>query len=382
VGVALGDFVVDVYELAQNNFLSEFDFDKEILKNRFLNDFIALGKSITSAVRLRIQALFFIENKELQNNEALKLACIDSMKEVQLLLPLQIGDYTDFYSSQEHAFNLGSMLRNPAEALLPNWKHLPVAYHGRASSIVVSGTPIKRPKGQSKSKDETVPSYGPTKLMDFELEMAFVIGKQSEIGETIAIENTEEFIFGFLSFNDWSARDIQAWEYMPLGPFLSKNFASTVSPWVVTLEALAPFRTESPKQDVEVLPYLKMNNAQTFDIELDVYLKTENGANDLLSKSNFKYLYWNIAQQLAHHTVNGCNVNIGDVMASGTISSPQKSGLGSMMEISWRGTQALTLSNGETRTFLENGDTVLIHAYCKKGEIRVGFGLNEGKIIC
>jgi fumarylacetoacetase len=301
--------------------------------------------------------------------------------DVTMLLPIQIGDYTDFYSSREHATNVGSMFRDPANALLPNWLHLPVGYHGRASSIVTSGTPIRRPYGQTMPDGAERPAFGPTKQLDFELEMAFVIGQGTTLGQTIPVNKAEDHIFGLMLFNDWSARDIQKWEYVPLGPFLAKNFASTISPWVVTLEALEPFRVAGPKQEPDVLPYLASEGNRNYDVHLSVEIVAEDGTQQIVSTSNFKYMYWNMCQQLAHHTVNGCNVRTGDIMASGTISGPTPDSYGSMLEICWKGTKPVTLANGSQRTFILNGDTVRMRGWCSKEAIRIGFGECDGTIL-
>jgi fumarylacetoacetase len=276
------------------------------------------------------------------------------------------------------------MFRDPANALLPNWKHIPVGYHGRASSVVVSGTPIHRPKGQTKAPDADLPVFGPSKRLDIELEMAFIVGKDTSLGDSVSVDQADDYIFGFTLFNDWSARDIQTWEYVPLGPFLAKNFASTMSPWIVTLEALEPFRTEGPVQSPEPLPYLKSNQPLTppnLNILLEVSLKPEQDQDTIICRSNYKYMYWSMRQQLAHHTCNGCNIRVGDVMASGTISGPDKGSFGSMLEISWGGKEPLTLQNGEQRTFLQDGDSITIRGYAHNGDVRVGFGLCEGKIL-
>ena len=298
-----------------------------------------------------------------------------------MLLPVKIGDYTDFYSSIEHATNVGKMFRDPENALLPNWRYLPVGYHGRASSIVVSGTPIHRPKGQFKDANMEKPAFGPSRSMDFELELAFITGKSTQLGDSISTQEAEDYIFGMVLFNDWSARDIQAWEYVPLGPFLGKNFGSSISAWVVPLEALEPFRLAGPVQEPEVLPYLSCSKTHNFDIQLEVWLQPDGKEASKICTSNFKYMYWSMAQQLAHHTVNGCNVNIGDLMASGTISGPTEDSFGSMLELSWKGTRPLTLDTGESRTFIQDNDTVRMRGYAEKGGIRVGFGEVSGKLL-
>lgn len=377
----IGDTVIDLYELFLAGLLNVPGLNKDTLNKEYLNDFISAGKLVTHAVRMRLQELFSKENIQLRNNEALHSKILIPLKETEMMLPVRIGDYTDFYSSKHHASNVGSMFRDPENALLPNWKHLPVAYHGRSSSIVVSGTAARRPKGQVKPADAAKPSFGPTQALDFELEMAFVIGKDSTLGETISVSKAEEYIFGFLLFNDWSARDIQNWEYVPLGPFLSKNFLSSVSAWIVTLEALEPFRVQGPEPEEELLPYLQSKGAKNFDVQLEVYLTPEGAKEEKIVGSNFKYMYWNICQQLAHHTINGCNVRVGDLMASGTISGPEKSSRGCMLELTWRGKEPLKLANGKERKFLEDGDTVTFKGFAEKNGMRVGFGEVSGKII-
>ena len=307
------------------------------------------------------------------------------MSEVEMLLPVKIGDYTDFYSSMEHAKNVGTMFRDPANALLPNWKHLPVGYHGRASSIVVSGTNFHRPKGQIKPVDSETPIFSPTRSLDFELEMAFIIGKETKLGESISTKDAEDYIFGMVLFNDWSARDIQQWEYIPLGPFLGKNFCSSISPWIVTMDALEPFRVAGPKQEPEVLPYLQFEGKKNYDINLEVCIQPEplnlNPETTVVSKSNFKYMYWNMCQQLAHHTVNGCNIRVGDLMASGTISGSTPDSYGSMLELTWKGTKPIKLSDGSERKFINDNDTVIMRGYCEKENLKIGFGEMKGKIL-
>jgi fumarylacetoacetase len=296
-------------------------------------------------------------------------------------MPVRVGDYTDFYSSIDHATNVGTMFRDPANALLPNWKHLPVGYHGRASSIIISGTNFYRPKGQTKPADAEVPVFGPCKSLDFELEVAFVIGKPTALGESVSTADADDYIFGLALFNDWSARDIQTWEYVPLGPFLAKNFASTVSPWIVTLEALEPFRTAGYAQEPKVLPYLEYAGDKNIDIQLEVSIQPENSTETAICHSNYKFMYWTMEQQLAHHTVNGCNINIGDMMASGTISGPTPDSFGSMLELSWKGTKPLKLNDGSERKFINDNDTVIMRGYCKKDKVRIGFGEARGKVL-
>jgi fumarylacetoacetase len=379
---AIGKYVVDLVVIAEHGYFHPIAVSPLVLYNKYLNEFISLGKDFTSKVRERLIDLFSKENRELQDNTELHSLIFYRQDSVKMRLPVKVGDYTDFYSSKEHATNVGAMFRDPANALLPNWKHLPVAYHGRASSIVISDTPVKRPNGQfKKNKDDAVPTFGPTQALDFELEIGLVIGKKSTLGETISVNEAEEYIFGFLLFNDWSARDIQSWEYVPLGPFLSKNFMSSVSPWVVTLEALAPYKTKGPQQDVQVLPYLQYEGEHNYDIELEIDLQPERGSTDHISRTNFKYMYWNVCQQLAHHTVNGCNVNIGDIMASGTISGPTRDSTGSLLELTKNGQEPISLKDGSNRKFLQDGDIVTMRGFAKKDHMRVGFGMVRGKIV-
>lgn len=377
----IGDQIIDLATLYDLGYFEDIEgLDDNIFEAYTLNEFIELGKPVTNAVRLKIQELL-LEGSILSKDEKTIEEAFYDVDQVKMMMPVHIPNYTDFYSSIEHATNVGKMFRDPANALLPNWKHLPVGYHGRASSIVVSGTEINRPKGQMKPADADKPVFGPCKQLDFELEMAFIVNKNTEMGESISIKDAEDAIFGMVVFNDWSARDIQSWEYVPLGPFLAKNFGSSVSPWVVTLEALEPFKTTSPTQDPEVLDYLKFEGDKNYDINLEVYLQPENGEENLISESNYKHMYWNMTQQLAHHTVNGCNVEVGDLYASGTISGSDPKSFGSMLELTWRGQNPIQLSNGQERKFIDDNDTVTMKAWAEKDGIRVGFGEVAGKII-
>nr|WP_321414571.1 fumarylacetoacetase [uncultured Allomuricauda sp.] len=374
VGVAVGEHILDLAAVAE---LDVFDFNTALLEKDTLNDFISLGKEITTRVRKKIQ--YWLKDRE--SVLAGKPELFVKQSEAQMHMPVAIGDYTDFYSSLEHATNVGKMFRDPENALLPNWKHIPVGYHGRASSIIVSGQPIHRPKGQTKPNDAEAPVFGPTQRLDFELEMGFICGKETPLGESISTKNAEDYIFGLVLFNDWSARDIQKWEYVPLGPFLAKNFASSISPWVVTLEALEPFKVAGPKQEPQVLPYLQFEGNKNYDINLEVSIQPEKGEETTVCLSNFKHMYWNMAQQLAHHTVNGCNINIGDMMASGTISGKEENSFGSMLELSWGGTKSIKLKDGSERKFIEDGDTVTMKGYAQKDDIRVGFGEVTTKVL-
>jgi fumarylacetoacetase len=375
-GVAIGDSIIDLNACAKVGLFADLGFETSVFESDVLNDFIACGKSAWSALRAYLTAQLTVVGTLYEFREKV----IVNRLGAKMCMPVKVGDYTDFYSSIEHATNVGKMFR-PDNPLLPNWKHIPVGYHGRASSIVVSGTPITRPSGQMMPPDATAPIFGKSKRMDFELEMAFIIGKPNALGEPVDIDNAEDHIFGKVVFNDWSARDIQKWEYVPLGPFLGKNFGSSISPWIVTMEALEPFRCESVKQDPEVLPYLQYSGNKNFDINLEVGLTPEGDEETTIAESNFKYMYWNMAQQLTHHTVNGCNLNVGDMMASGTISGKEKGSFGSMLELSWGGKETIELNNGKTRTFIDDGDTITIRAWCEKDGKRVGFGECSGKIL-
>ena len=377
----IGDLVIDLATLYDYGFFDEIEgLNENVFEAYTLNEFIELGKPVTNAVRLKIQELL-LEGSSLSHDEKTIEECFYDLDKVQMMMPLHVQNYTDFYSSIEHATNVGKMFRDPANALLPNWKHLPVGYHGRASSIVVSGINFHRPKGQMKPADAEKPIFDASKQLDFELEMAFVLNKNTEIGESISTQEAEDAIFGMVIFNDWSARDIQSWEYVPLGPFLGKNFCSSISPWVVTLEALEPFRTASPKQEPEVLDYLKFEGDKNFDINLEVYLQPENGEENLICQSNYKYMYWNMTQQLAHHTINGCNVEVGDLYASGTISGSEPNSFGSMLELTWRGQNPLKLSDGTERKFINDHDTIIMRGFSEKNGIRVGFGEVRGKVL-
>lgn len=376
IGVAIGDYVVDLSVLEAEGLLTHPSFGDESLFDRpVLNSFMARGREAWTAARGIVQSLLRHDNPTLRDNANLRERAILPMSSVTLHLPVEIGDYTDFYSSREHATNVGTMFRGADNALMPNWLHLPVAYHGRASSVILSGTDIHRPHGQTKPADSDSPVFGPCRLMDFELEMGFFVGPGNALGSPIPVEQAADHIFGMVLVNDWSARDIQAWEYQPLGPFLAKNLATSISPWVVTLDALAPFRCASPTQDPTPLPYLQTSGEHAYDIQLEVQLQSPKmDAPHPIVQSNFKYLYWNMAQQLAHHTITGCNMRPGDMLASGTISGSTPESYGSMLERTWRGTKPLELPSGETRAFLNDGDTVIMTGWCQGEGYRVGFG--------
>jgi fumarylacetoacetase len=378
VGMAAGDKVVDLKAAAVEGLFEEMDFEYSVLGLEYLNEMIALGKPVTNRIRRIVQEALCDEHSVLVKIEGI----MEEMSAVTMHMPVRVGNYTDFYSSLEHATNVGKMFRDPENALLPNWKHLPVGYHGRASSLVVSGTDIKRPNGQIVPDGKLEPEFGPTQRLDFELEVAFVVGKETRMGEPVSTAEAEEHVFGLVLFNDWSARDIQKWEYQPLGPFLGKSFASSISPWVVSLEALEPFRVKGPEQEPKPLKYLLTQGNKNFDINLEAAIQPDESAEpSTVSKTNFRYLYWSMAQQLAHHTSNGCNLKVGDMMASGTISGPDRETLGCMLEITLNGAIPLTLNSGEKRSWIEDGDSVILHGFAEKDGVRVGFGECVGKII-
>jgi fumarylacetoacetase len=381
IGTRIGDYAIDLGALHQLGYFEGIPLTDDIFLQDTLNDFISDGKKTWRLVRNRIADIFDAENSKLKENKDQRNTVLFTLDEIEMQLPVQVGDYTDFYSSKEHASNVGAMFRDPEHALLPNWLHLPVGYHGRSSSIIPSDIPVHRPYGQILPKGASQPVLAPSKRVDFELEMAFITTDANVLGEPIPIAEAEDYIFGMVLFNDWSARDIQTWEYVPLGPFMAKNFASSVSPWIVTLDALEPFRTTGPKPEKELLPYLQFDGKKGFDIKLEVALRPENSEETTVSKSNFKYMYWNMSQQLAHHTVNGCPVNSGDMMGSGTISGPTPGSYGSMLELSWKGEKPIKLKDGSERKFIEDNDTVIMRGYCEAKDRRIGFGEVRTKLL-
>lgn len=375
----IGDLAIDLYALWEMELIpavAEQDGTEYIDR---LNGLLLEGPEPVRALRQRLSELLRHDVHPAVRDKMRQ--AMMPVQELEMDVPVHIGDYTDFYSSRQHAQNVGAMFRDPANALLPNWLHLPVGYHGRASSIVVSGTPIRRPMGQYKPSPDEAPVFGPTRQLDMELEVGFITYDGNELGERISTTEAESRIFGLVLFNDWSARDIQAWEYVPLGPFLGKNFGSSISPWVVTLDALEPFRVEGPKQEPTPLPYLQLPGAHTFNIALEAGIATPDGKETVICRSNFKHLYWSMAQQLAHHTVNGCNVNAGDLMASGTISGDTPDSYGSLLELTWKGTKPLKLHDGSERKFLNDGDTLVMRGHCEKNGVRIGFGEVRGEIL-
>jgi fumarylacetoacetase len=381
VGTRIGDFAIDLGALHQLGYFDGIELTDDIFLQDTLNDFISDGKKTWRLVRNRIADIFDEKNTALKDNKDHHDRVIFTLDEIEMQLPVQVGDYTDFYSSKEHATNVGAMFRDPENALLPNWLHIPVGYHGRSSSIIPSGINVRRPNGQTLPAGADKPVFGPSRLVDFELEMAFITTDANDLGEPIPIQEAEDYIFGLVLFNDWSARDIQKWEYVPLGPFLAKSFASTISPWIVTLDALQPFKTESPKPIIEPLPYLRSSGKKSYDIHLEAYITPENGTPNLVTRSNFKYMYWNMSQQLAHHTSNGCAVKSGDMMGSGTISGPTPDSYGSMLELSWRGEKPIKLNDGTERKFINDNDTVTLRGFCQNENVRIGFGDCSTKIL-
>ena len=383
VGTRIGDLVLDLTLLESRGLLGALELSgARYFSQGSLNSFMGAGRPAWRAARAALSRLLSAGEPQLRDDAGLRAGALIPVADVRMCLPAHIGDYTDFYSSREHATNVGTMFRGAGNALLPNWVHLPVAYHGRSSSIVVDGQAVRRPRGQTRPDDSAPPVFGPSRALDFELETGFFVGPGNRQGEPIPVDAATEHIFGMVLVNDWSARDIQKWEYQPLGPFLAKNFATSISPWVVTMDALEPFRCDGPRQEPEPLPYLRGGAGGAYDIELEVALQTARGAGpETISRSNFKYLYWSMCQQLAHHTVGGCNVRPGDLMASGTISGPDSDSRGSLLELSWGGKEPLRLGTGEQRTFLLDGDRLVLRGCCRRGELRIGFGEVGGVVL-
>jgi fumarylacetoacetase len=379
IGVAIGDDILDLWELEQDGRLNV---EPGTFAVPSLNAFMHQGAKVWLQTRARISELLRADHPELRDNDELRKLALVPMREARLHLPIAVSGYTDFYSSKEHATNVGVMFRGKDNALQPNWLHMPIGYNGRASTVVVSGTKVKRPRGQLKSPNADSPGFGPCQRLDFELEMGVVIGQPSAMGQMLDEAQAEAMIFGFVMLNDWSARDIQQWEYVPLGPFQAKAFATSISPWVVTREALEPFRLHGPEQTPAPLPYLKQALPNNYDLELDVALRTgEMGTAQNICRTNFKYMYWSSVQQLVHHASSGCAMNVGDLLGSGTISGPEKHQRGSLLEISWNGAEPIELPGGAKRTFLEDGDQLVMRGWCQGDGYRVGFGEVEGTIV-
>jgi fumarylacetoacetase len=378
IGVAIGDYVLDLAVLSEAGLLPSYS----VFAEPSLNAFLACGPQAWNEVRATLQYLLDAEIATLRGNHQLRRRALIPVPEVTMHLPVAVGDYTDFYSSKQHATNVGSIFRDKNNPLLPNWLHLPVAYHGRASSLVVSGTPIRRPLGQTKRPEEASPGFGPSLELDFELEIGYFVGQGNALGQPIPVTDAQQHLFGLVLVNDWSARDLQRWEYVPLGPFLAKNLGTSISPWVVPFAALQPFRVAHPKQDPTPLPYLRDGEETAYDIRLEVKLQTASMAEPhTISRTNFKEMYWSISQQVAHHTITGCNLRPGDLLASGTLSGDTKTSYGSLLELAWAGKEPLELPNGERRSFLEDGDTVILTGYAQGDGYRIGLGEVKGTIL-
>lgn len=374
IGTRIGDTAIDLGAMHQLGYFKNIPLTDDIFLQDTLNDFISDGKQTWRAVRNRISEIFDSKNDELKTNEAHKETILFALDEIEMQMPVLVGDYTDFYSSKQHAKNIEELLNEGESDLLPNWVHIPIGYHGRSSSIITSGIPVKRPHGQMFPADSTSPVFGTSQKVDFEMEVAFITTDANVLGDPVSVKEAEDYIFGMVLLNDWSARDIQKWEQEPLGAFLAKNFACSISAWIVTMDALEPFRTKGPEQDPKPFEYLQTEGKKNFDIHLEASLVTEEGSTTLLSKSNAKYMYWNMAQQLAHHTINGCKVNSGDMMASGALSGDTPDSYSSLLELTKCGEAPITLADGSTRYFVEDNDTVSIAGYCKNDKVRIGFG--------
>lgn len=381
VGMRIGEFVIDMKSLQVLGYLDNLPFSPNAFDSSSLNLLMKKGKLASRRLRDRVSDLLEKDSTELQNNEHHVNQVLIPVEQTTMLMPVEIGDYTDFYSSKEHSTNVGTMFRDPNNALLPNWLWIPVGYHGRSSSVIISDQDIHRPKGQTKPNENEPPVFGPSRMIDFELEMAFITFDGKPLGDSISTAEAEDYIFGMVLFNDWSARDIQKWEYVPLGPFLAKNFASSISAWIVSLDALIPFQVNTPEQDPEVLSYLAYEGKKSYDIHLQVAITPSGAEEKVVSNSNFKYMYWNMAQQLAHHTVNGCNVRGGDLLGSGTISGPTPDSYGSMLELAWKGTKPILMPDGSERKFILDGDTVTMRGYCENDKVRIGFGEVKTKLL-
>ncbi len=381
IGTRIGDCAIDMGALQQLNYFEGIELTDDMFMQDTLNDFISDGKKTWRLVRNRLAELFDATNPKLRDNKEHREIVIFDVKDIEMQLPVLIGDFTDFYTSKENATNIGKIINNPDKALPLNWFHMPVGYHGRSSTIIPSGIPINRPMVQTLPNGETTPVFGPSRMVDFELETAFITTDANIMGENIPISEVEDYIFGMVLMNDWSARDIQKWESLSFGPFLGKNFATSISSWIVTMDALEPFRAKGPKQDPSPLPYLQQKGKNNFDINLEIDLQTENGTTTTLSKTNFKYIYWSMIQQLAHHTSNGCRINSGDVMGSGTISGPTQESFGSMLELTLGGKTPIKLNDGSERRFINDGDTVIMKGFSKNNGVRIGFGEVSTKLL-
>lgn len=370
-GVAIGDMILDVTAAEEAGLISLGDV--EVFDVPYWNDVMNLGRDAWADLRAQLTVLL----GEAGNTSAPLVA----QAEATMHMPFAVSEYTDFYAGKHHAMNIGTMFRGPENALPPNWLHVPIGYNGRASSVIVSGTDITRPNGQTKAPDADIPSFGPCKRLDIELEMGAVVGGSNTLGQPITVGEADDMIFGYVLLNDWSARDIQAWEYQPLGPFQAKAFATSISPWIVTTAALEPFRTSTPDREKDLLPYLQEPKPMLFDIDLSVSMVPQGGSETTIAATNYNQMYYSAAQQLAHHASSGCAMSAGDLLGSGTISGPEKSERGSLLEITWGGKEPMTLDTGETRTFIEDGDTLTLHGTAKGDGFQIGFGTCTGTIL-
>jgi fumarylacetoacetase len=383
IGVAIGDLILDLSVIADANLFTGALSNTKLFHQTTLNEFMSVGRPVWKEARTTIVRLLSKEEGTLRDNQQLRQHALVPQSQAEMLLPASIGDYTDFYASKEHATNVGSMWRGKENALMPNWLWLPVGYHGRASSIVVSGSPVRRPQGQTRPNENEPPQFGPSRVVDYELEMALLVGPGNPLGSPIPINSAEDHMFGVVLMNDWSARDIQKWEYQPLGPFLAKNWATTISPWVVTLEALEPFRVPGPEQNPAPLPYLHDTTPASYDIQLTVSIQTPKSTTPfVLGRTNFKHMYWSFKQQLTHHSATGCNMRPGDLLGSGTISGPTPESLGSLLELTWGGQKTITIpETGEERKYLQDGDTVIMEGWCQGNGYKIGFGKCTGTVL-
>ncbi|CAI9742952.1 fumarylacetoacetasefumarylacetoacetase-like [Octopus vulgaris] len=383
IGVAIGDQILDLSVVKHLFTGPELKNSQHVFEMETLNAFMGMTRAAWCEARATLQKILSASEATLRDDSGLRQKAFVPQNKAKMHLPARIGDYTDFYSSKNHAYNVGCMFRGPENALMPNWTYLPVGYHGRASSVIISGTPVRRPNGQTRADESKPPVFGPCRLMDIELEMAFFVGGPSNnLGTNIPMAKAEEHIFGMVVMNDWSARDIQKWEYVPLGPFLAKSIGTSISPWVVTMEALKPFVTDNLPQDPPALPHLSHSDNYNFDIKLDVSIKVPDASEPaIVSRSNFKYMYWTMKQQLVHHTSNGCNVNAGDLMGSGTISGTTEDSYGSLLELSWKGSKTVDVGGGHTRKFLQDGDEAILTGYCEGNGYKIGFGTCRGTIL-
>jgi fumarylacetoacetase len=373
-GVAIGDMILDMAALEEAGILTLSE--EPVFDVPYWNDVMEMGPDTWDLLRARLMGMLNSDSAE----QAQIAPHLVPLSDVILHMPMVVSEYTDFYAGRHHATNVGTMFRGAENALPPNWLHIPIGYNGRASTVVPSGTEIIRPNGQLKAPDADTPSFGPCQRLDIELEMGAIVGTSTDMGQPVGVAEADDMIFGYVILNDWSARDIQAWEYQPLGPFQAKAFATSISPWIVTKAALEPFRTSTPEREFELLPYLQEPGPMLYDIDLSVIIQPEGGTQEVLARTNYNEMYYSAAQQLAHHASSGCAMNSGDLLGSGTISGKEKSERGSLLELSWGGKEPITLADGSTRSFLKDGDTMILTGHAQGDGYRIGFGACAGKI--